>query len=424
MPFAIYVLGLMIFSMTTSEFMVAGMISSLSEEFGVSVGAIGFLISAYAAGMIIGGPMLTVVLLKIPRKQAFLTLAFIFLIGQTLGALAYSYEVMLIARIITGISSAACFGVSLAICFNLVGPQFRGRAASIVLGGLMVATAIGLPAAILFDQYFGWRSSFWAVVVLVLLSGLLGQFTIPTTPKPASVSIRNELGAFRNRNLWAAYATSMLIIGATFAAFSYLSPILTDLSGYAAGTVPLLLAVYGVATVIGNIATGRLADRYMMYILAIGLVTLTLALVTFGLFAHNPIVAFISVIVVGLAGVPMNPAMATRITRVADTGTLVTTVHGSVISLGIVIGSSIGGLTIDAGFGLASPLWVGALLAILGLITLIPYLRHNGSESTLSSHFEAISPQHNNLSSTNFHSALDVCKSKGVNELEDINSFS
>ncbi|WP_199616385.1 MFS transporter [Paenibacillus alkalitolerans] len=411
MPFAIYVLGLMIFSMTTSEFMVAGMISSLSEEFGVSVGAIGFLISAYAAGMIIGGPMLTVGLLKVPRKQAFLTMAFIFIIGQTLGALAYSYEVMLIARIITGISSSACFGVSLAICFNLVGPQSRGRAASIVLGGLMVATAIGLPAAIIFDQYFGWRSSFWAVVVLVLLSGLLGQLTIPTTPRPESVSIRNELGAFRNRNLWVAYATSMLIIGATFAAFSYFSPILTDLTGYAAGTVPLLLAIYGAATVIGNIVTGRLADRYMMFILTIGLVTLTVALVAFGLFAHNPIVAMIAVMVVGLAGVPMNPAMATRITRVAGTGSLVTTVHGSVISLGIVIGSSIGGLTIDAGFGLASPLWVGALLAILGLFSLIPYLLNKGSESKLSSHSAATGPSPN-LRRPTFHRELDVYKSK------------
>jgi predicted MFS family arabinose efflux permease len=239
----------------------------------------------------------------------------------------------------------------------------------------MVATAIGLPAAMLFDQYYGWRASFWAVVVLVLLSGLLGQFAIPSTPKPESVRIRDELAAFKNRNLWAAYATSMLIIGATFAAFSYFSPILTDLTGFATVTVPLLLAIYGVATVIGNIVTGRLADHYMMPILSIGLVTLTFALVILGLFVHSPTIAMIAVIMVGLVGVPMNPAMATRITRVANTGSLVTTVHGSVISFGIVVGSSIGGLTIDAGYGLVSPLWVGAILAILGLLSLLPFLR-------------------------------------------------
>ncbi|KQL43508.1 MFS transporter [Brevibacillus choshinensis] len=378
MPFAIYALGLMIFSMTTSEFMVAGMMASLSAEFGVSVAAIGYLISSYAAGMIVGGPLLTVGLLKVPRKQAFLALAVVFLAGQTLGALATSYEMMMVARVITGISSAATFGVSLAIGFTLVRPEALGRAASVVLGGLMVATAIGLPAAMVFDQYFGWRASFWAVVVLVLLSGVLGQFAIPSSPKPESVSIRGELAAFRNGNLWAAYATSMLIIGATFAAFSYFSPILTDLTGFGTSMVPLLLGIYGVATVIGNIVTGRLADQYMMPILAIGLVTLTGALVFFGLFAHSTIVAMIAVIVVGLAGVPMNPAMTTRITRVANTGSLVTTVHGSVISLGVVVGSSMGGLTIDAGYGLVSPLWVGALLATLGLLSLFPFSQGMG----------------------------------------------
>lgn len=374
MPFAVYVLGLMIFSMTTSEFMVAGMMSSLSQEFGVSVSAIGYLISAYAAGMIVGGPLLTVGLLRVPRKKAFLALALVFLAGQTLGALATSYEMMMVARIVTGVSSAAAFGVSLAISFTLVRPEVLGRAASVVLGGLMVATAIGLPAAMVFDQHFGWRASFWAVVVLVLFAGVLGQIAIPTSPRPESASFREELAAFCNGKLWAAYATSMLIIGATFAGFSYFSPILSELSGFGASMIPLLLGIYGVATVIGNILTGRFADRYMMSILTIGLVTLTVALAAFGLFVHSRAVAMVAVIAVGLAGVTMNPAMTTRITRVAGTGPLVTTVHGSVISLGVVAGSSLGGLAIDTGLGLASPLWVGALLAVLGLLSLLPVL--------------------------------------------------
>jgi len=380
MPIAVYVLGLMIFSMTTSEFMVAGMMTSLSKEFNVSIAAIGYLISAYAAGMIVGGPLLTICLLKVPRKQAFLTLAFIFLVGQTIGALASSYEWMMVARLITGISSAACFGVSLAICFTLVSAESLGRAASVVLGGLMVATAIGLPAAMVFDQYFGWRASFWAVVVLVLGSGVLGHFVIPSTPQPESVRLRDELSSFRNRELWAAYATSMLIIGATFAAFSYFSPILTELTGFHSSMVPLLLAIYGVATVIGNITTGRLADQYAMPIMTIGLILLFVSLILFGLFPHNKLVSMIGVILVGLVGVPMNPAMTTRVTRIANTGSLVTTVHGSVISLGVVVGSALGGFAIDNGLGLQSPLWVGALLAILGLLSLLPYLREKNTK--------------------------------------------
>lgn len=371
--------------MTTSEFMVAGMMPSLSAEFGVSVAAIGYLITAYAVGMIIGGPLLTVGLLKVPRKQAFMILAAIFLVGQTLGAVASTYEMMMAARVITGISSAAAFGVSLAICFSLVGPESRGRAASIVLGGLMVATAIGLPLAMWIEQLLGWRASFWAVVVLVTVSGLVGQFTIPSLPRSESAGIRGEFVALKNRHLWAAYATSMLIIGATFAAFSYFSPILTDLAGFGARAVPILLGVYGVATVLGNMVTGRLADRYTTQILTIGLVALAAALVVFGLFVHSQAIAMIAVVIVGLAGVPMNPAMATRVTRVADTGSLVTTVHGSVISLGVVVGSSMGGMAMDAGYGLASPLWVGALLAVLGMLSLLPDLRGGGKAQPLSS---------------------------------------
>lgn len=381
MPIAIYMLGLMIFSMTTAEFTVAGIMTSLSKEFSVSVAKIGYLISAYAAGMIVGGPMLTLGLSKVSKKKAFLLISLLFLAGQILGALAVSYEMMLVARILTGVTSAACFGVSLGICYDLVRPEYRGRAASIVLGGLMVATAIGLPIAMLFNQHFGWRSSFWAVVVMVLLSGGLGFKLIPTLPSSVPIRLKEELTAFNNRNLWAAYLTSLLIIGATFSGFSYFSPILIELTGFGETIVPLLLGAYGAATIIGNFITGRLADQYMMHVLFIGLIALALALVLFGLFAHNSYISVISVIMIGLVGVTMNPAMATRVTRVAGTGTLVTTLHGSVISLGVVAGSSLGGAAIDAGYGLQSALWVGFSMAVLGFLSLLPYVSPRGLKS-------------------------------------------
>lgn len=375
MPIAIYMLGFLIFAMTTSEFMVSGMMPSLANEFGVSIADIGYLISAYAAGMVIGGPLLTIGLLKVPRKQALVTIAAVFLAGQTIGALAMSYEIMMAARIITGITSAAGFAVSIAICVNFVEPHLRGRASSIVLGGLMVATVIGLPVATLISQHFGWRASFWAVVFLVLLSGLAVQWLVPKLPKPETVSLRSELTAFKNSRLWAAFATSGLIIAATFAAFSYFTPIFTELSGFSLAMVPVITTIYGAATVIGNMITGRLADKFTMQTLFVGLLLLSASLFIFALFAHNSIITIIVVIIIGFAGVPMNPAMATRVMRTANTGTMVNSIHGSIISLGVVIGSTIGGLTIDAGFGLISTLWVGAILAILGLFSLLPFLR-------------------------------------------------
>jgi predicted MFS family arabinose efflux permease len=375
MPIAVYMLGLLIFAMTTSEFMVGGMMPQLAEEFDVSIADIGYLISAYAAGMVIGGPLVTIGLLKVSRKKALMTLALSFLVGQTLGALATSYEMMMVARIITGIASAAGFAVSIAICVNLVEPHIRGRASSIVLGGLMVATVIGLPLATLISQQVGWRASFWTVVILVFMSTLVVQWVVPTLPKPESISIRNEFTAFKNLKLWAAFTTSGFIIGATFAAFSYFTPIFTEITGFSASMVPIITTVYGAATVIGNMITGRLADKFTMQTLFVGLLLLAASLFLFALFAHNPIVTIIAVIVLGFVGVPMNPAMATRVMRTANTGTLVNAIHGSIISLGIVMGSAIGGLAINAGFGLISTLWVGFALAALGLLSLIPFMR-------------------------------------------------
>jgi predicted MFS family arabinose efflux permease len=345
--------------MSTSEVMVSGLLQLLSREFGVSVAQVGYLVSAYAGGMVVGGPLLTVGLMKFPPKNALLVLVAVFFAGQSLGALAGSYEAMVVSRIITGIAESACFGVSVAVAAEIVGPRLRGQAASIVVGGLMVGTVLGLPAATLIGQEFGWRVSFWAVAALVLLFGSIVLWLRLPLPRSEAVSPREEVAAFNNGKLWAAYATSLLIIGATFAAFSYFAPIFTDVSGFDPATVPLLLVIYGAATVVGNIVVGRFADRYTMRVLAIGLVSLIVTLMIFALFARNPAVSIISATVLGLAGVTMNPAMGVRVMRAANARPLVNTVHASVVNLGIVVGPWLGGLTISAGFGLTSTLWVG-----------------------------------------------------------------
>ena len=186
----------------------------------------------------------------------------------------------------------------------------------------MVATAIGLPLAM-------WIERYWLACQLLgccgsgIGIGLGGAVYDPILAQNGIGRHSWRVCRLQESPSMVAYATSMLIIGATFAAFSYFSPILTDLTGFGAQAVPILLGVYGVATVLGNMVTGRLADHYMMQILTIGLVALAAALVVFGLFVHSQVIAMIAVVIVGLAGVPMNPAMATRVTRVADTRSLV-----------------------------------------------------------------------------------------------------
>ncbi len=169
----------------------------------------------------------------------------------------------------------------------------------------------------------------------------------------------------------------MVVIGAIITGFSYFTPILTSISGVKSTTVPYILAGYGIAMVIGNVIVGRLADTYMISVLVVGLSVLTVTFVVFGLFTELPMIAVISIITVGFVGLSMNPALAIRVTRVGGTGTLVASVHNSMINLGNTFGPAIGGFAIEAGFGLASPLWVGLILSIIALISLLPIVRGN-----------------------------------------------
>ncbi|ABR89914.1 transporter of the MFS superfamily [Janthinobacterium sp. Marseille] len=377
MPVVVYILGLTIFSLTTSEFMVAGMMPSLTQAFGVSVTQIGYLISFYAIGMVIGGPVLTVGLLKlrVSNKKALLCLLLLYALAQAVAAASNSYDIMAGARFVTGVAAAACFGASLAICGEVVAVGSRARAASIVVGGLMLANVVGVPAATLIDQYWGWRASFWLVVMLVAVCSLLIIFMVPRSHAAAAPSLDAELAEFKKPALWAAYLTSGLIIGAAFAAFSYFAPILTEVTGFGAAAIPWLLALYGVANVIGNMVIGRYADKYTFPILGWGLAGLATALAVFALFAQNQIISVLALIVVGLIGVALNPAMISRILKVAHPGALVHTMHSSVINMGLGLGSWLGGLGIAAGYGLRSPLWLGFALAMAGLLSVLPYLK-------------------------------------------------
>jgi predicted MFS family arabinose efflux permease len=371
-PFPIYLLAFGIFAMVTSEFQVTGMLTMMADDLRVSISDMGYLVSLYSLSMALGGPFLTIGLLKMPPKRVLLTLFFIFIFGEILGALAGSYPVLIISRIITGAVSGAFFGIALSICVELVAEQQRGWALSIVLSGIMVGTVLGLPIANLMGTYVGWRTSFWLTSILAIIAGSMSLLWIPALPKQSAINLRTELTSLNNPKLWRVFATSLLIIGATFAAFTYFTPILKEVTGYSEKAITSLLILYGIATVIGNTIVGKLAERHTITALAAGLGLLTCFLILFSLFAEQKFLTMISLIGIGLVGVTMNPAMGVRVMRTANGRPFVNTIHASVITLGVFIGSFLGGLCISAGWGLKAPLWVGCAMAFIGLLTLFP----------------------------------------------------
>ncbi len=380
MPFAVYILGLGVFCLNTTEIMVAGLIPGISGDLGVSIAAVGYLVSIFAVGMVVGGPLLIVGLSRVPQKRSLIWLLVVFVAGQTLGALAHAYWVLVIARVLTALAASAFFGVGAAVCVRLVGARRRGRAMSVLYGGMMVAQVVGLPVATFIEQHFGWRASFWIVDALAVVCIAAVVWKVPAggvqTLDPGA-----EIAAFRNLRLWGAYATNALVIGSVVAGFTYLSPIYTDAAHFSASTVPVLFAAYGIATVVGNAIVGRYADRYMRSILCGGLIALTLVLAGFALAVSYQAPTVIATVLLGLIGLPLNPAMAARVMSVSNEGALVNTVNGSAINVGVVIGPWLGGLGISAGLGLSAPLWIGSAMALCGLLTLAPDLRQRTTAS-------------------------------------------
>ncbi|WP_327675988.1 MFS transporter [Kitasatospora sp. NBC_00458] len=372
MPRAVYVLALGIFAMVTSEFAVAGLMPQLAEGLDVTVPQVGYLITAFAVAMSFGGPVLTAALLRVRQKRALMLVFAIFLIGNVLAATASGYPVMLAARVVTGVAAQAFFGVSISLSAQLARPEVRGRAIAVAMNGLMLGTLLGLPLATVIGDHLGWRAAFWAVAALTVAAALCTLLGVPDVDHAeGGGSVRSELGVFRNPRLWLVFSTSTLVIGATFAAFSYVNPILTEVTGFAAGSVPLLLVAYGAATVVGNTVVGRFADRHAVPVLVLGLALNAAFLAGFALFAHLPVPAVAFLLGVGLVGVTMNPAMVSRVQRTGNARPLVNTVHSSFITLGIIVSTSFGGLAIDA-WGLRAPLWLGVALALGGLLTLLP----------------------------------------------------
>ena len=378
MPLAVYILGLAIFSIGTAELMVAGMTGTLSQAFGISVGDVGHLISYYAFGVMLGGPVLTYFFLKykVQYRKVLLILFVLYVVIQGLSAFNSSHAILIVIRFVTGVLCAGCLSLSRAISMAMVPNHNKPRAAAIVIGGFMISNVFGVPLATMIDQQWGWRITFGLVAVLVFICLIALVRLLPEVSGDGQLRMEEEIKAFKNKAYWKACATSCLILGASFAAFSYFVPVLVDITGFSMQVVPFILMAFGFANIVGNTITGRLAHNHSLQIMLIGLTVLSISLFAFAIFAEYKTVATIAIILIGLSGVPMNPAMMARIVSVAHPGPMVNAVHTSVINIGLGGGSYIGGLAITNGYGLRSGLWIGAVLAVLALVSILPYIRH------------------------------------------------
>lgn len=373
MPLAIYVLGFAIFAQGTSEFMLAGLLPEMAADLGVTVPAVGLLISAYALGMVVGAPILALATLRLPRRTALLAFLGVFVLMHLLGALTSDYELLFATRLVGAFVSAGFFGVAIVAAIDLVPSDARGRAVAVVLGGITVSTVFGVPAGTFIGNGLGWRAAFWTVAALSLVAMAGLAAALPGGVRAASgvPGVREELRSLANPGLWLVYGTSALTFSSMMATFGYLGAMLTDTTGIAEAWVPAVLALFGVGSLIGITVGGRVADARPFTTLTVGMTGVVLASAGIALGASSPVVVIVLVPLLGGFGLATNPAVTVRVyANLGEVRTLAVSSTTSTINAGNAVAPWLGGLAIGAGYGYRSTAWVGAAMAAAALATI------------------------------------------------------
>ncbi|MEW2496209.1 Cmx/CmrA family chloramphenicol efflux MFS transporter [Streptomyces nodosus] len=366
MPLAVYVLGLSVFALGTSEFMLSGLLPPLAEDMGVSIPRAGLLISAFAIGMVVGAPLLAVATLRLPRRTTLVSLIALFGLGQVAGALAPSYGVLFASRVLSALACAGFWAVGAAVAVAMVSESSRARALAVMIGGLSIANVLGVPAGAFLGEHLGWRSAFWAVAASSAVA-LVGVVTlIPRIPLPEEKPrLGREVLIYRDPQVWLAITTVMLAAGGVFCTFSYLAPLLTDVAGLDSGWVPTVLALFGIGALIGTTIGGRVADAHLFGVLLTGTGASTTVLVVLALLGHYATAAVLLSFLLGITSFYTAPALNARLFNVAGAApTLAGATTTAAFNLGNTGGPWLGGTVIDAGLGFTSTAWAGAALTV------------------------------------------------------------
>ncbi|WP_405497968.1 Cmx/CmrA family chloramphenicol efflux MFS transporter [Streptomyces sp. NBC_00096] len=376
MPVAVYILGLSVFALGTSEFMLSGLLPPIAEDMGVTIPQAGLLISAFAIGMVIGAPLLAVATLRLPRRTTLVSLISLFGLGQAAGALAPSYELLFASRIVSALACAGFWAVGAAVAIAMVERHQRARAMAVMIGGLSIANVLGVPAGAFLGEHLGWRSAFWAVgaASAIALAGILAL--IPKIPLPAEKpTLGRELRIYRDRQVWLSIGVTALAAGGVFCAFSYLSPLLTDVAGLDSGWVPWILGLFGVGALVGTTAGGRIADAHLFGVMLWGITASTVFLVALALLASTAAAAIALSFLIGFSAFFTAPALNARMFNVAGAApTLAGATTTAAFNLGNTGGPWLGGTVLDAGYGYSATAWAGGAMTVtaigLGLVAL------------------------------------------------------
>lgn len=372
MPVGIYALALAAFGIGLTEFGVVGLLPRIAADLAITEPVAGYLVSGYALSVAVGAIVLTAAVARRERRRVLLGLMVLFIAGNLISALAPTFETLMLGRIVAALCHGAFFGIGVVAATDMVERGRQAAAISLVFAGLSVSNVMGVPFGAFVGLELGWRSIFWALSGIGVLSMLGIGLLVPDMPVSADTDLRQEIGVLRRPQVWVCALLSVLAFAGVIGGYTYIAFTLTQVSGFAAATVPWLLVLFGLGTFIGNIVGGKVADRALDLSLGLNLALLAAVLALFALTAENQSMTLVSLILMGGVGLATAPGLQLRmVSHAREAPTVASGVNIAAFNLGNALGAGLGGAALGAGWGFASPLWVGAGLACAALIVLV-----------------------------------------------------
>ncbi|GEB96310.1 MFS transporter [Microbacterium lacticum] len=370
---ALFALSVGGFGIGLTEFVIAGLLTEVATDLGVTISQAGHLVGVYALAVVPGALLITPFLMRRPPKYALAVLLAFFVVGNLLSAWAPTYEVMLAGRIVAALAHGGYFGIGAVLAASLVPPSKRASAVAALFAGLTIANVLGVPAGALVGQQYGWRMVFWIISALglIALAGLIAL--VPKTePERDQLPVAQQFKALARPQVLASLLTTALVFGGMFGVFTYIEPLLREVTGYSATAIPWLLVIFGAGLFAGNILGGKAADRNADNAVLILSILLPIVILTLGAVASMPVPVAIGLFLLGLVGFATVPGLQARVMRHAHgAATLASATNIAAFNLGNTIGVSLAGAAIAAGYGLVSPTVVGAGLTVIGLAVIV-----------------------------------------------------
>ena len=352
----------------TTEFVTMGLLPQIADGVTVSIPEAGHTISAYAAGVVVGAPLIAALGATLPRKGLLLGLMVAFAAGNALSAIAPTYETLVGARFLAGLPHGAFFGVAALVAVDLAPRGRAGRAVGTVMLGIPIANVLGVPGATWLGQHAGWRSAYWLVAVLGVATVALVAAQVPRLPGDRSRTMRAELAALKNVQVLLTLAVGAIGFGGMFAMYSYIAPTVTEVTGLSESAVPVFLLVFGASGLVGNVLAGRLGDWSVLRSIVIGMVGIAVSLALFALAAPYAVPALVVLAMTSILASILVINLQLRLMQVAGAAqTLAAAGNHAALNLANALGAFLGGAVIAGGYGYTAPSWVGVGLAGLGL---------------------------------------------------------